>query len=370
MDNILHDINRKYVRIKKREKTYNNTIVRAVLQEVLEKMRAHDPLFNSMKPRLAYLGSYYDGLRVGHATEFDINIVLKLPINYKKIKLDATEMENAYTSVIMPSEFRRLCLNPLTADKGFKETEYWCDKSYRLSVKKFLSWVQSVVDTALSRFPKDNDKYLITINNKVYKIISKLSGPANTITLIDNDVVIDIDLVPTFAFEYPKVPNNSQVYFSDEVFQKIRQYFIVPKPTDDEYGWRLAFPYQELFIMTGKNNLKSVVKLIKLLRDVQGFYKLSSYYIKTVFLWEVSRKPVTFWEKPLSYLVIYMLKELRDQLKIRTVDNYWSPDHNLLEMIKYETCQNWCNRLTVIINEIEKHKQENPSIVKQFFIKH
>lgn len=369
MDPILNEINRKYVRINQYEKTYNSQVVHALLEKILKIMRDKNHLFKIMNPKIAYLGSYYDGLRVGHATEFDINIVLKLPINYKNIVLDASNKE-AYTVVKMPSEFRRLCKIPITATNGFTETEFWCDKLHRLSVKKFRSWMQSVLDSALSTLPKTNDKYSIKVNDKIFPITAKLSGPANTISIYDNNSIIDVDLVPTFEFNLEQnKPRNCAVDFSMEIFKFKKQYFIVPKPTDDEYIWRLAFPYQEKAIMNNKNNFKSAVKLIKLLRDTQEFNKLASYYIKTLFIWEVTRKPSKFWRKSLSFLVLYMMEILRDQLRKKEIQNYWSPRHNLLNTVKEETLENWCNRLTYIINDIKKNKEKNPSIIRQYFEK-
>lgn len=121
--------------------------------------------------------------------------------------------------------------------------------------------------------------------------------------------------------------------------------------------------------MNNKYNFKSAVKLIKLLRDTQEFNKLASYYIKTLFIWEVTRKPSKFWRKSLSFLVLYMMEILRDQLRKKEIQNYWSPRHNLLNTVKEETLENWCNRLTYIINDIKKNKEKNPSIIRQYFEK-
>ncbi|XP_059061212.1 cyclic GMP-AMP synthase-like receptor isoform X1 [Achroia grisella] len=256
MDAYLNEIIRKHIKITKQERSHNRQIVDATVKETLKIMRDKDSLFNSMNPSIAYLGSYYDGLRVGHATEFDINIVLKLPINYKNIVLNASKME-AYTFVVMPSEFRRLSKIPITATNGFTETKFWCDRQHRLSVQKFRSWMQSVLDKALSSLPKRGEKYLIQVNNKMFPILAKLSGPANTISIYDNDNIIDIDLVPTFTFNLNlNKPINCKVDFTKNVFHKIKKYYIVPKPTDDEYIWRLAFPSQEKAIMSKKNNFK------------------------------------------------------------------------------------------------------------------
>ncbi|XP_013183468.2 cyclic GMP-AMP synthase-like receptor [Amyelois transitella] len=375
IEEVFLQINHDYVKINKRESKRNNLVLRTVLAEILKIMRECDPLFDSMKPRLDYLGSYYDGLRVGHPTEFDINVILKLPINYSNIKLDCTKTEYDYTNVILPSEFRRLCKSTTTSKKGFTKTELWCDSTHRLSVVKFRSWMQSVVDSAFSKLPISNGRHVLKVKNIIYELTAKMSGPANTITIYKNTNIIDVDLVPTFAFDLPSGKKsktkikclNSAVNFHREEFEYNSRYFIVPKPTRDEYLWRLTFPFQERACMKKQNNFKSALKLIKLLRDTQRFHKLASYYIKSLFLWEARSQNDEFWMKSLSDLVIYMLKKLRDHLASKEIKNYWCSENNLLEKLKHETCINWSNKLSHIINDIDQKKYHNPSIIFKYF---
>lgn len=366
LEKCLQDIHKNYVKLKNREKKLNNIILYSVLKTLMEIMQKQDKLFRSLKPKLEFLGSYFDGVRVGNPNEFDINLILTLHLNYNKIKLDSTNAQKGYTMVVMPSEFRRLSKTPATAMKGFQDTQFWCDNSYRLSVKKFKSWMQRVVDASLNTLPLVNGKRILCVNNKSYEIDTKISGPANTITIKDEDKLIDIDLVPTLQFKLPKMPIDSSICFSKVVYTKIHHYFVVPKPSNNDYMWRLAFPHQERYYINGKNNLKSALRIIKLLRDRQCFKKLASYYIKTLFLWEAAEQNDDFWRNSLSFLVIYMLKKLRDCLKQRVIENFWSPGHNLLEKLKLETSSNWCNRLNTIIYHMEN--VDDPARLMKYFV--
>ncbi|XP_022834320.1 uncharacterized protein LOC111362036 isoform X1 [Spodoptera litura] len=371
LEKIFQEINRRHVRIKRKEKKNNNSILYKVLQELLKIMRKCDSLFDSMKPRLEYLGSYFDGLRVGQPTEYDINVILTFHINYNRIELDANCTENGYTSIIMPEEFRRLSKTPATAEKGFKKTEFWCDRSYHLLVNNFRSWMQSVVDAALNKLPLEDGKRILKVEDKYFKIAYKMSGPANTITIcMKDDYVIDVDLVPTLSFKLPKQPSNTKIDFDKVKQTKISYYFAVPKPSNNDLSWRLAFPYQERYYTDNTNNLKSALKLLKLFRDIQGFNKLASYFIKTLFLWEIVENDRDFWKiNSLNFLVLHMLKKMRDSLAIATIKNFWCPEHNLLEKIKRETCENWSNRISNIVNDIERNKVHNPYIVLKYFTK-
>ncbi|XP_047541004.1 cyclic GMP-AMP synthase-like receptor isoform X2 [Vanessa atalanta] len=298
------EINRHYIQMNKNERKENTDIVFSVLKELINIMRRNDKLFDSLRPNLDFLGSYFDGLRVGKPTEYDINIILKFPVNYGKIKLDASNSPHDYTK-------------------------------------------------------------------HKYKVHTKSSGPANTITIIKgNNDIIDIDLVPTFTFVLPTVPIDSNVDFIKVKSSNIFRYFVVPKPNVDDYNWRLSFPFQERQLLNNRNNLKSTIKLIKHFRDVQGFTQLSSYFIKTLFLWECASNDESYWTKhSLYFLVFNMLKKLRDRLNHHCIKNIWCPSHNVLEKIKPETCENWHNRMCRIIEDIENGCHKNPDVILKYFCK-
>lgn len=369
MECVYHELNRHYIRMKKKDRKENTNILFAVLKELITIMRSCDNLFDKLRPKLDFLGSYFDGIRVGEPTEYDINVILSFPINYGKIKLDATNCEHDYTAVVMPSEFHRLSLTPSTAEQGFAKTRLWCDRNYRLSVTKFRAWMQSCVDHAISTLPMKNGHRILKVINKCFALHSKTSGPANTITILKSDgSVIDIDLVPTFAFELPTKPINSKIDFSKVKSTNIQRYFIVPKPGNDDFSWRVSFPFQERYLLRDKNNLKGTIRLLKHFRDVQGFTKLSSYFIKTLFIWECEEQDEKFWKNnSLSFLVLRMLKKLKTCLEKNNIRNYWCPTNNLLEKIKIATCQNWYCRVSLIIREIESVGHRNPYIILDYF---
>ncbi|KAI5642468.1 mab-21 protein domain-containing protein [Phthorimaea operculella] len=222
LEEVLKELNKDRVKIKDKDRKRNNVILYSVLGEFLKIMQKHNKLFRSMKPELEYLGSYFDGLRVGQPTEFDLNLILKLPINYEKIYLDASNSAYDCTNIFMHSEFRRLSKTPATVENGYDETHMWCDKEFRLSVLKFRSWMQKVVDVAMATLPEVDNRRLLCVKNNRYYLATKMSGPANTITIItgsDDNSLIDVDLVPTFSFELEKKPYRSKniISFSEKL---------------------------------------------------------------------------------------------------------------------------------------------------------
>lgn len=365
-------INRIHIKMRKKEKKENTTIVFSVLEKIITLLRASDKLFNSLNPKLDFLGSYFDGLRVGHPNEYDINVILKFPVDYKKIKLDSTHCFHDYTSVIMPSQFRRLLKTDEGSRTDFLKTQLWCNKGYKLSIFKFRAWMHSIVDHVLSKMPIEDGKRVIIINKKVkYRIFKNISGPAVTLTIMkEDDSIIDIDLVPTLKFKLPQKPVNSKVCFDKVEETKINTYFVVPKPNGDEFSWRLSFPFQERYHIKNKNNLKSALRIVKHFRDIQDFTKLCSYFIKVLFLWECANTDDMYWtNNSLSNLVFNMLYKLKHCLANRNIKNFWCPDHNIIEKIKPKTCECWHNRLSYILNDIKVKHHNDPFIIQKYFSK-
>lgn len=56
-----------------------------VLDHLIHLMKEEDVLFNRIYSRICGAGSYYDGLKVGKPEEFDMDIVVRLPINYAEV---------------------------------------------------------------------------------------------------------------------------------------------------------------------------------------------------------------------------------------------------------------------------------------------
>jgi cyclic GMP-AMP synthase len=48
-------------------------------------MKDEDVLFSRIYSRICGAGSYYDGLKVGKPEEFDMDIVIRLPIYYEEV---------------------------------------------------------------------------------------------------------------------------------------------------------------------------------------------------------------------------------------------------------------------------------------------
>jgi len=58
-----------------------------LLNTMLNEMKRVDETFREVYRQPLYVGSYYENLRVGHPSEFDINLELQLPISESHIEV-------------------------------------------------------------------------------------------------------------------------------------------------------------------------------------------------------------------------------------------------------------------------------------------
>lgn len=56
-----------------------------VVAYVVDQLQNKDVVFKYFYSRLDFVGSFFDGLRVKEPTEFDINLIMKMSLDYKKI---------------------------------------------------------------------------------------------------------------------------------------------------------------------------------------------------------------------------------------------------------------------------------------------
>ena len=120
-----------------------------------------------------------------------------------------------------------------------------------------------------------------------------------------------------------------------------------------EHLWRISYSRKERELLNGKECAKTVIKILKRLRDTQGWEKLASYYIKTAVMhvegyqdWHPSR-------------LADHLDESAERLKKFLSDEYLPSlhdrNHNLFEKIGSDTLRNYNFRLERVIRMVRSY---------------
>nr|CAH7745263.1 unnamed protein product [Callosobruchus chinensis] len=334
-------------------------------------MKKINPLFKTMFERTFYGGSYYDGVKVGNPIEYDLDLVLNLPVLIKPVVQVGDQPGFVQVHI---TEFDKLLNQPDQYRKYEKLKDLFDDKMF-LSTEKNLRWMEKIVNLALNDLRKDGALiFNVKLPNKnlVLKASIAKSHPAFTLKLIseDRNIKLDIDLVPCFQFNNDQWPRGK--YRPNPYPDKRDKFVVVPKKPKFECQninryWRLSFQEQERELITGhrNNTLKPALRLLKKLRDKHN-HVIVSYHIKTVFLWQVSEIEPEKWRQPLSVIFMMMLKKYAEMVKNKCIPYYWNKNFNMIGHIKDVTLTDIGNTLSNIINTIDKHVDEDPFIVAEY----
>ncbi|KAJ8982166.1 hypothetical protein NQ317_013951 [Molorchus minor] len=282
LENTLQRIHEKYISLSDKEMKRNNVILKKVLNHMVQEMQEKSKLFKSLFREIFFGGSYYDGLKVGSPNEYDIDLLLRFPDTAKPVV--ETSEKPGYVRVYLQDsiDFETLC------EEG---------KKRYVNNEKVIKWIQSVVQLVLNDFEYSDSWYMINpICGEDLKMKTTRAGPAFTLhlrgTIDTNPVDMDIDLVTCFKFGADMWPNGFKENPCSEAY--LGDFFVVPKPPKvDSYKgryWRLSFQQQERNLIIGKERFKSAIRFLKKMRTVLDHKKISSYYIKTVALWETEEK--------------------------------------------------------------------------------
>ncbi|KAF2897519.1 hypothetical protein ILUMI_08657 [Ignelater luminosus] len=357
MQPVLQKINKRFISLEKWEVKRNNTILKHVMQPLIKKMRKMNPLFKALFSEPYYGGSFYDGLKVGKPEEFDVDLLLTLH--------EDTEPEVIVSNIPGYIHIRLRGYEDFmkTSSRKWRQLHYLIDNRYYLDATKVLAWMQKVIRKAFNKFPMCADGTAI-FNTSYGQFKGKIrrGGPAYTLELSGRasgkSVFLSIDLVSSFVFSEDRWPLSP---FCPNPIKYMPDFFVVPKKPSENGNyrryWRLSFQCQEAELIKGKEGLKPTIRLLKKLQEKLGKEVVSSYYIKTIFLWEIHERSESFWRNSLSYLFITMLRRYKWYLRRYGIPYYWNKRNNLLNA-NCITIQNLGNRLQHIISDIENNPHD------------
>lgn len=153
--------------------------------------------------QVLFAGSVYDGIKVSKLDEFDMDIVIRLPINYDEgiviendqpgfVKL---KIETAFDNLDKQQEW----------EACHKATRDWRDSEKYLLQNKFRQWMHAIVQKGLNELNGQ-----VVVNGVNYNVTYKESGPAYTLNIENQpgneEFKLDVDLVPVIRFMYPRWP--------------------------------------------------------------------------------------------------------------------------------------------------------------------
>ncbi|XP_061728299.1 cyclic GMP-AMP synthase-like receptor isoform X1 [Cydia pomonella] len=367
MNGLLHDIYVRYIALKDKEFEVHYNVFMNIFHRLHEQMKVADKYYNRYSSTVQFAGSHYDRLRINKPDEFDMDIIIGLPVNLKEAPNPANSdivlepKAPGFIQLKAGTQFQNLPKRD-GADWVINRTAHdWLDERNYLLRSKFTDWFKSVVNKAMNSFPVHPSfpgRRVMNVDGIAYTLRLSSSGPAITL-IIENSrgFRLDVDLVPALKFPeerwpicrpYRKVPDKCH----HEIFM------VVPKPMkgglnryDTDRSWRIAMHLQERDIMHASENMRQAIRLIKKLRDSQGLNKIASYYIKTIFYHEAMARQSDphFWRRSPADLFNIMVKKFIEHLESGEIAYFWNKENNLIGHIERSTLTGYANKLKKLV---------------------
>lgn len=356
MDLYLTEVYKKFIAIKDDDYKKSQDIFKKVFDQVKQKMGENCNYFSKYSKEVLYGGSVSDGIKVSKLDEFDMDIVIRLPINYEQGD-DGICLETdipGYVRMKITNAFDHLDKQP-DWEKCHKVTREWRDNDKYFLQNKFRAWMHGIVQRAVNDMKGE-----VRVNGDLYLLSYKSSGPAFTLNVKNGPDVapftLDVDLVPVIRFSVPRWPEGYRQIEGSQC----RDWLVVPKPnkgledTQQNRCWRLSFQDFERDMMKGCQQLKSTIRLLKKLRDALGLKYIASYYIKTLFLWKITQEnDRKYWQNKISFLFQTMLEELHSAIEKKEIKYYWNEELNLIEGLRPSLQKLYGEKLLEVINSLK-----------------
>lgn len=119
-DTIFNAINKMFISLEDNDIHKTNEALLPMIQTIINLMKSKDSLFKEAYQEIIFLGSFYKGTKIEKPNEFDLNIILKLPLNNKeinfyserpafvKIKIDESSINDSSKYNLLPDKGKKL----------------------------------------------------------------------------------------------------------------------------------------------------------------------------------------------------------------------------------------------------------------------
>ncbi|XP_061377793.1 cyclic GMP-AMP synthase-like receptor isoform X1 [Danaus plexippus] len=344
LNSLLADIYVRYIAIKREDFDLHFKVFSEVFKILHGNMKAVDKYYERYASNIHFAGSHYDNLRIKKPDEFDMDIVIGLPVNLHVNGVNPEDSDivieqrfPAYVQLRAGTQYQNIIIRDGADAVINRAAHSWLDDRKYILRSKFTDWFKSVGNRALNLLPRHDNRPSVVVDGRIYTVRTSTSGPAWTIIMEASGFRLDVDLVPAFKLPEARWPVGKQ--YRDIPLACRRDYWlVVPKPNktgdcpnDEHRSWRLALHDQEKQLLHNTYNLRNTIRLIKKFRDEQGMKKIASYYIKTLFFWEILQTDTDFWKKnDVATLFKHMLLKFKMALDNGEIKYFWNGNYNLI----------------------------------------
>nr|XP_017033490.1 serine/threonine-protein kinase CLA4 isoform X2 [Drosophila kikkawai] len=324
LENSLIEAFSKYVSIDEHRPEYT-AHYDALRKEIYSQWRGHETV-GKLVNGYTLGGGYGDKVKVGMPDEFDLVIHLQFPENDKIIvTADRSKPGNV---ILDMSKVMQILANQEHNKAVFQLLQKIVNHKQQLLEDKLQSLLQGLMTQALIKMGNQ-----IEVNGVVSLLKYKRCGPAHTIE-VKGRYVYSVDFVPAIKLAPAQsvlAPEQRQHFGQTPSWDAVPKPIKPPRP--DNPSFRASYYEAEKKLIYGKNNLKNAIRMLKQHRNTKSnMSNLKSYFIKTLFLWEVVRQDASYWNRS----SFQMLTKLADVLSLSSAKGkgkllfFWDPKLDMI----------------------------------------
>ncbi|XP_046960435.1 cyclic GMP-AMP synthase-like receptor isoform X2 [Vanessa cardui] len=370
LNGLLADIYVRYIALKKEDFRLHYRVFTEVFSQIHNNMKEVDKYYNRYSSNIQFAGSHYDRLRIKKPDEFDVDIVIDLPVNLRRDRnLNESDiiLEPNFPGFVQLRagvQYQKLLVRDGVDCLINRTAHEWLDEKNYILRSKFTNWFKSVGNRALNRFPRRENLPACSVEGVYYTIRTSESGPAWTIIIEAPNFKLDVDLVPALRFPEDRC-------IEANVIRPIppecrREYWmVVPKPNkggntihDEKRSWRIALQDQEKQFLNNTYQLRQTIRFLKKFRDSQNMNGIASYYIKTLFLLEYVQLQEThqshMWQtSDMATLFKHMLRKFYMALDKKEIPYFWNRRHNLIGNISQGLINEYKSKVQQLLSVLD-----------------
>lgn len=226
-------------------------------------------------------------------------------------------------------------------------TAIWVEKRGFFNAKKVRDDIKTLMDQIGFEQSTDISKFIVDQKGPA---VGLEDITARTLKLFQSSTSLQHprqEMVAALPISWPKIANNwtfrqrTNNWLSDTLMKSIvdEGCHVVPVPhrhtKHPDIEWRLSFATSEVRLAKDvvTDDQRQCYVYLKLLRQVKmkGLDLLSSYHMKTAFLYSCERLPTECWHENQGGCILYVLDTLIAFVKDRWLPSYFIPENNLLD---------------------------------------
>ncbi|XP_034230525.1 uncharacterized protein LOC117639201 isoform X2 [Thrips palmi] len=327
LNNDLLIVDQNVVHLKEKRREYLSTVRDVLDVYVLSVMEEEDPIFSLLSKR----SQYHYNLKTTSPFQLQFKILMDLPFLHSDIQVERGEP--GFVKLKLPNVEEGLMRSKVWTEachRGIQKSltrhiNQWKDDSNYLKQTAVLGWLAGAVDKSLA-LVGTIPNYLIQRQHIRNKVVIQLEDKAK-------NMKFNIELLPVLELTSSQLPQQladnplvSQIPSCDTWSVECRSNEIC----NDQF-WGISMWQHEKFIIRQHTNLKSVIHILKSLRDGCEWNILTNYHIRTLVLQAFLQDRMMFDIFSLAELLLQLLLLLRDKLVSREgLPCLWDMNYNLL----------------------------------------